>query len=146
MKYQVKIQGRLFEVKIDNLHTQPIIASVDGELFEVWTEHQSGIAQIKTVEADHLGEPPSTVTERSKTGSNGSIGDNKAVRAPIPGTIISVAVREGNDVTIGQELCVLEAMKMKNAIRSPRKGVIASVQVSPGQTVQHRDVLVEFVD
>ncbi len=67
-----------------------------------------------------------------------------AVRAPIPGVIVSVAVQPGQAVTVGQELCVLEAMKMKNVIRAPRAGVIAAVRVAVGQTVKHKDVLVEY--
>jgi biotin carboxyl carrier protein len=66
------------------------------------------------------------------------------VLAPIPGVIISIQVKQGDEVSLGQELCVLEAMKMKNTIRSPRAGVIASVNVSSGETVKHHDVLVEF--
>jgi len=154
MKYQVSIQGRSFEVKIDNLHTQPIIASVDGEILEVWVEHHNGITQIKShastkkeaASATPLPGSLPSMAELSKASKNNSLGDNKAIRAPIPGTIISVTAHADDEVSIGQELCVLEAMKMKNAIRSPRKGVIASVRVSPGQTVQHRAVLVEFTD
>lgn len=154
MKYHVKVQGRLFEVSIDNIHSQPIIANVDGEPIEVWVDYQGGLNQAKTIESVKIeiapptppaSSPPSE-TGRSKTGTNGLAGNHNTIRAPIPGTIISVAVREGSEVAIGQQLCVLEAMKMKNAIRSPRNGVIASVHVSPGQTVQHHDVLVEFID
>lgn len=154
MRYHVKVQGRLFEVVIDNLHTQPIIANVEGEPIEVWIDDNSGVNQIRSVEPVKIEGAPSTpapgllpgAMNASKSGKNGLAGNNKILRAPIPGTIISVSVREGAEVTIGQQICVLEAMKMKNAIRSPRNGVIASVHVSPGQTVQHHDVLVEFVD
>lgn len=154
MKYHVKVQGKLFEVSIDNIHSQPIIAIVDGEPIEVWIDSQSGVNPIKSIDTvaiegaltSPISNSPPGVAGASKTGANGLAGDNKVIRAPIPGTIISVAVREGIEVAIGQQLCVLEAMKMKNAIRSPRNGVIASVHVSPGQTVQHHDVLVEFVD
>lgn len=154
MKYQVNIQGKSFEVKIENLHTQPIIANVDGEILEVWVEHHHGITQIISREspqneaASARSSPGAlpTMAELMKAKKTDLVVDNKTIRAPIPGTITSVTVREGNEVSIGQELCVLEAMKMKNAIRSPRKGIIASVHVSPGQTVQHRAVLVEFTD
>ncbi len=154
MKYQVKVQGRLFEVKIENLHSQPIIVNVDGEDFEVLIEHQNGPLQIKSVESANIEGSATKTTSGSitansvslKTGANSISGENKTIRAPIPGTILSVTARPGNEVTIGQELCVLEAMKMKNAIRSPRNGVIASVHVMPGQTVQHHDLLLEFID
>ena len=49
-------------------------------------------------------------------------------------------------VKFRQTLCSLEAMKMKNAVRSPRDGVIGSVEVYEGQTVSHGDVLFTFAD
>jgi biotin carboxyl carrier protein len=62
----------------------------------------------------------------------------------MPGSILTLLVRPGDTVAVGQELCVLEAMKMKNAIRASRGGVIASVEVSEGQTVAYGDVLITF--
>ncbi|MEK6574302.1 MAG: biotin/lipoyl-containing protein [Chloroflexota bacterium] len=53
-------------------------------------------------------------------------------------------VKPGDEVTFGQQLCALQAMKMKSAIRSPREGVIASVEVSEGQGVAYGGVLVTF--
>jgi biotin carboxyl carrier protein len=67
-----------------------------------------------------------------------------AVRAPMPGNILDIAVKPGNKVSFRQPLCSLEAMKMKNVIRSPRDGVIARVEVSDGQAVSHGDVLFTF--
>ena len=66
------------------------------------------------------------------------------VRAPMPGTIISIAVQPGDQVDTGQDVCVLEAMKMKNRISAPRAGVIDQVHVSSGQQVQQGEVLVTF--
>ena len=70
----------------------------------------------------------------------------KAVRAPIPGVIISVAVKPGDVVKHGQELCVLEAMKMKNVIRASRAGTISVVHTTAQQHVKHHDVLMEYTD
>ena len=68
----------------------------------------------------------------------------KAIYAPIPGVIDSVAVGPGDVVSMGQEVCVLEAMKMKNIIRAPRAGQVAVVHVSAGQHVKHNDLLLEY--
>ncbi len=68
----------------------------------------------------------------------------KAVRAPMPGHIVDIVVKPGDEVSVGQPLCSLEAMKMKNAIRSPRDGLIAGVEVTTGQAVAHGDILVTF--
>lgn len=66
------------------------------------------------------------------------------VRARTPRVITSVAVRPGDTVAMGQELCVQEAMKMKNTIRASRPGTVAAVHVARGQHVKHSDPLVEF--
>ncbi len=74
------------------------------------------------------------------------IDNAKAVRAPIPGVIISVAVKAGDVVKHGQELCVLEAMKMKNVIRASRAGTLGVVHTTAQQHVKHHDVLMEYTD
>jgi glutaconyl-CoA/methylmalonyl-CoA decarboxylase subunit gamma len=73
-----------------------------------------------------------------------AVGSVNEVRSPMPGTILDIAVKTGDQVKVGQTLCALEAMKMKSAIRSPRDGTIANVAVSEGQKVAYNDVLVKF--
>ncbi|MFQ5434148.1 MAG: acetyl-CoA carboxylase biotin carboxyl carrier protein subunit [Anaerolineae bacterium] len=69
-----------------------------------------------------------------------------AVTAPMPGNIIRIAVKPGDTVAVGQTLCYLEAMKMENAIRSPRDGVIERVVVGEGTAVSHGDPLFTLAD
>lgn len=57
------------------------------------------------------------------------------VIAPLPGKVLSVAVKAGNHVRRGDELCVIEAMKMGNSVKAPRDGVVAEVCVAQGDTV-----------
>lgn len=67
-----------------------------------------------------------------------------AVTAPMPGNISNISASVGDAVSRDQVLCTLEAMKMQNAIRSPRDGVIATVNVRSGQAVSYGDVLFVF--
>jgi biotin carboxyl carrier protein len=150
MIYTVKVAGRLFEVEIADLNTRPIVAFVDGEAIEVFPEdeEQTQPAARASISSGSKAEKPVLKSKRERpaapeTQSNGD-SSARSVLAPIPGVIISILVKPGDEVSPSQELCVLEAMKMKNPIRSPRAGVIASVNVAPGQTVKHHDVLVEF--
>jgi biotin carboxyl carrier protein len=62
----------------------------------------------------------------------------------MPGVILAVSVKAGDTVTRGQEVAVLEAMKMQNSVKSPRDGTIAEVCVAPGQAVGHGDAIVRF--
>ena len=65
-----------------------------------------------------------------------------AVRAIIPGRVVSVAVTPGDTVAAGQRLLAVEAMKMENELRAPRDGVVERDEVSVGQTVELGDSLV----
>jgi biotin carboxyl carrier protein len=63
------------------------------------------------------------------------------VRAIIPGRVISVAVAAGEIVVAGQQLLVVEAMKMQNELRAPRDGTVARIGVGPGETLEIGDLL-----
>ena len=64
--------------------------------------------------------------------------------APMPGLVRSVNVNEGESVSKGQTLLVLEAMKMEIRIHAPREGKIQKLLVKQGQTVEREQVLIEF--
>uniref|UniRef100_A0A7S1V326 Lipoyl-binding domain-containing protein n=1 Tax=Grammatophora oceanica TaxID=210454 RepID=A0A7S1V326_9STRA len=68
------------------------------------------------------------------------------VLSPMPGTLVSYAVSPEEQVVEGQELCVVEAMKMQNIIRSPRKGTIKSLTVDVGSSLLADQLLLEFED
>lgn len=67
-----------------------------------------------------------------------------AVRSPMPGTLVRYSVGEGDYVEIGQELCVVEAMKMQNQITSPRAGIIGQCMLVEGDSLMADQVLLEF--
>ena len=67
---------------------------------------------------------------------------NGAILAPMPGKVIAVAVAEGDSVTKGQKLLVLEAMKMEQAMLAPFDGTVAELKVSAGGQVSEGTMLV----
>ena len=69
---------------------------------------------------------------------------SRLVRSPMPGLIVAVTVAAGQDVKLGQELCVLEAMKMENVLRAERDGVIGEVKIQPRDTVAADQMLMTF--
>jgi propionyl-CoA carboxylase alpha chain len=66
------------------------------------------------------------------------------VLSPMPGTLISYAVQPGDTVEEGQELCIVESMKMQNMIRSPREGTVAECKVSVGSSLRVDEVILTF--
>jgi len=70
---------------------------------------------------------------------------SKFVLSPMPGLLVSLAVKEGDTVSAGQELAVIEAMKMENTLRAERDGVVARIIIQAGASLAVDDKIMEFV-
>ena len=66
------------------------------------------------------------------------------IKAPMPGLILSINVKEGQDVVEGDTLMILEAMKMENSILAPKDGTIKSVHVKSGGAVEKNELMIEM--
>ena len=76
--------------------------------------------------------------------NNGSSGKTNHIKAPMPGLIIDLRVKEGDTVMPGDALLILEAMKMENMIKASAQSVVKSVKVKKGDSVEKNQVLIEF--
>ena len=136
MKYKVRISDRSYEVEIEDIHARPIIAHVDGQKFEVQPESAGKLLiQEEATESKSVVAVPQPAVQT---------GSGTEMTAPLPGTIIEIFVQAGDEIEAGKVVLVIEAMKMKNSIRTTRGGKVAEVLVSPGQTVAHKQALVRF--
>ena len=72
------------------------------------------------------------------------IDHSKSILSPMPGAIVSVNVEVGQTVVDGQDLCVVEAMKMQNILKSERDGKIKAIKVKAGDSVAVDELLIEF--
>lgn len=145
MRYSVKIGEQTYSVEIEDLDARPVLVNVDGEQLEVWPEETKTVMSQPAVDVKPEMKEPSGIpcppSHLPQTGIS-----PKAVTAPIPGVIVEIKVAAGQTVNRGDELCVLEAMKMKNSIKAVRGGVIAGINVNSGDQVRHGQVLMEFAD
>jgi len=76
--------------------------------------------------------------------STGSSKNVKLIKAPMPGVVLSVNVEVGQEVLEDESLLVLEAMKMESSLVSPSSGVVKSIEVASGETVEKGQLLIEF--
>lgn len=116
-KYVIKLNDKVYEVEME----------------EVTAETSTAIT-----------EAAKSAPKAGPTPAAGLVSDGQKVDAPMPGTILNVAVKAGEVVKKGQVLVVLEAMKMENEIVSPIDGKVASVGVSKGDAVNTGDFLVQI--
>ena len=137
MKLNVKIGEKIYAVEIEDLNARPIVAVVDGERFEVTPENSNHPPVRKETSAK--AEPAPKKADMPSVASNA-----KVLPAPLPGTVTEIFVKPGDEIASGQVVLVIEAMKMKNSIRSTREGKVAAVLATAGQTVTHKQPLVEF--
>ncbi len=139
--YRVTVAGKEYSVEISNPREHPVRAVVDGEPVEVWVEEDvpvSGVASAVPAPAAAVSSAP-RVPGRVAS----QAGD---VTAPLPGVVTVISVKVGDGVKPGQELCILEAMKMNNPIRATSGGVVKTIYVTIGQQVQHGTPLFQIAD
>lgn len=131
------------EVAIDAVRVQSNILSVivDGKAYEVKKEYLAGEMQVWVGRVRHKVEvrDPRSLRGR-KSGANNETGPRK-ITAPMPGKVVRLLVAENSKVEAGQGVMVVEAMKMQNEIKSPKKGTIQKLTAAVGATVNAGDVL-----
>ncbi len=137
-RYTLDVEGQQFTVDVVEEAPDRFRVTINGRTLSVRLLPEGEVSMLREEEAAR--EEQSGAARTRPAGAR-TVAE---VRAPIPGTILSVEVSVGQEVKYGDTLLVLEAMKMKNLIRSPRDGRVAEVLVQPGQSVMYNDVLVRF--
>ena len=135
-KIKVSIDGKDYLVEVDNIDSNPVRVIVNGDEIEVYTD------QLKSIDKKSIDEKPS-----SKTNTNISVNEGSGGRtfySPMPGSIISVAVKEGDQVITGDDVCILEAMKMQQRLKAAQDGVITKIHVEATQRVQAGAPLIDI--
>jgi biotin carboxyl carrier protein len=143
---------------INNTPVDWNLVRISDGYFHIIFKNQSYRAEV--VKADHTTKTfsikingkiiPVTVKDRfdlllEKMGMNGAAA-NKAIviKAPMPGLIIDLKVKPGDVVKAGDQLLILEAMKMENIIKAPGEGTVKTVKAKKGDSVEKNQVLIEF--
>lgn len=142
MKYKLTVNNQTYEVEIENINARPVVVTVDGQRFEVMPEHriQAEVKKEAGAKAESKPVMQSPIQAAPAPLANG----NHVLTAPLPGTVVELFVKPGEQVEAGQVVLIIEAMKMKNSIRSIYSGKVEKVLVSQGQSVAHKQMLVEF--
>jgi biotin carboxyl carrier protein len=140
----LSINGRQYEMDFLELSDQPLYSLViqgqsyeayvmpHGDRWEVVLQGQMYEAQVEDERERRL---------RSAFGTQALESQEFQLRAPMPGVVAAVPVREGQDIPKGTVVIVLESMKMQNELRAPRAGSLLHLRVQVGQSVELNQIL-----
>jgi glutaconyl-CoA/methylmalonyl-CoA decarboxylase subunit gamma len=135
-KYLLNVGSKELTVTLKKRQDSRLWFEIEGEQYEVDVRPLLELGNAQTA-ATHALPLPSASAQPARAAS----GD---VVAPMPGIIVSVGVKEGQEVQTGQALLVMEAMKMENNISSPKPGKVKKIHVQPGQEVNNGQILVSL--
>ena len=157
-KYQYKVQGVDYEVEITDIEGKIARVNVNGIPFEVEMQKPINAAKHPALAAIKRGATsapvapapaaspsptpaakPAAAPAASSAPAASTTGN--AVKAPLPGTITAINVKEGDKVNVGDVVIVLEAMKMQNNIEAEYAGTVTSIKVVTGDAVMEGSVL-----
>ena len=122
---RVKINSKWFSVNIDSIETDPVIAYIDGEKFEVSLDNID-------------------LNKNEKNSSSYSVSEKQEFFSPLPGVIVSILVSEGDEVRSGTELCVIETMKIQQTLRSSYDGIVTQINVKESDQIKTGESLLEI--
>jgi len=145
----VKVNGETVEAELSSVPGSPVrrlavrgrshaLHIGKGEGQGNWDIHLDGERFAVTVVDER------TQAIRAMTGANTGPQGPKPVRAPMPGLVVRLAVAEGESVSAGQGVVIIEAMKMENELKADAAGVVARVAVAAGQAVEKGAIMIEF--
>ncbi|CAH8292100.1 biotin-dependent enzyme [Mariniflexile fucanivorans] len=135
--FSFKINENSYGVKIVSHEDNTIELEVNGTSYSVKMKEE-----VKKIKTPTLVRKPSSATvEPIKINPSSSIAK---IIAPIPGIILSINVKIGDTIKVGDVLLVLEAMKMENSIASEKSGTVTAINVKVGQQVLQSEVMIEL--
>lgn len=143
-EYKFKINGKGYDVAIDTMEGNVASVTVNGVAYQVELENtpaaESDAATPVMVQnpARPAAPAPAAATEKAAAGAG------KAVTSPLPGVVIAIKVNVGDVVKSGQEVAVLEAMKMENSIEATQDGTVTAVHVTKGDSIQEGTAIISI--
>ena len=134
-QYRFKINGNQCNVDINSVEGNIASVSVNGTSYQVELE-DAPAAPVQAVPVQTSVITPATApVQAAPAPKPAASGAGKPVTSPLPGVIIAVKVNVGDSVKAGQEVAVLEAMKMENSIEAVQDGTVTAIHVAKGDSI-----------
>ena len=142
--YKFTINGNKYSVDVSDVEGNKATVVLNGTSYEVELEDMpiaapKPVIKVATPAAPKAAPAPASVPKAAPAKSNAS---KILIKTPLPGAVIDVYVKVGDQIKVGQRVALLEAMKMENNIDAEKDGVVTEIRVQAGDTVMEDDVLI----
>lgn len=138
-EYKYTINGNKYDVQILDVVENVATVSVNGESYSVEMEKEPEPEKKKVVVRPVAQPKPAPEVASAKPGK---VNTNNALKAPLPGVVTEIKVNVGDEVSAGDTVVVLEAMKMANNLEAEKSGKVTAVLVQVGESVMEDTPLV----
>lgn len=135
-RVRVKVDDEWYDVRVGDLYQSPVEVVVDGETLLV------EIGDPSDADLPARRQPPPKTELPGLRGV--TQGNDRVVRCPLPGKVVSISVAKGQELDSGDEICLLESMKMEQSVRMAQSGVVKGVKIKKNQTVEAGQPLLEL--
>ncbi len=142
-EYKFKINGHEYEVAVGSVESGTAKVTVNGTPYEIEVQSNT-LLKPKPAKTAHVAPATYSATapvSPAKIDQSAPVSGASPLKSPLPGVILDVKVREGEEVRAGQLLMILEAMKMENNIDAHKAGVVRRIEKRQGDSVLEGDVL-----
>ena len=136
-EFKFVIDGHKFSTTVNELEGNLAEVTVNGTTFKVEIEKEQPAATAPRATAQK-------VVSAAQQAAAPAAGGVQVVKSPLPGSIVKVNIKVGDNVKVGDELLTMESMKMENSVKSEFAGVVKAVYAEPGKNVMQEDKLVEI--
>ncbi len=136
-RLRVRVNGEWYAIEVGDVYQSPVEVIVDGESYMV---------ELGTALDENL--PPRRPRQQPKVDLPGlrgiTQGDDRVIRCPLPGKVVSIALTKGQVVEPGDEICQLESMKMEQSVRMATGGTVKNIKIKKDQNVNAGTPLIEL--
>ena len=133
-EYKYKINGNLYNVVIGDIEDNIAHVEVNGTHYTVEMEKKPKAAAPAPKPVARPAAKPAAAAPAAAPAAK-SAAAKSGVKSPLPGVILDIKVKEGDEVKKGQTIIILEAMKMENSINADKDGKVTAINVSKGESV-----------
>ena len=142
--YKIELDGKNYDINAESISSNTISFLVDGKTLTAYLAGSDGKVYVSINGEEFCIEKPDEKSKKDFAGEYAHIGEKGFVSTPMPGKIVKIMVKVGDEVRKNQTLVIVEAMKMENEIKSPTVAKIKKINFKEGDIVDTGQPIVEL--